>query len=193
MGTSSIGHRAAENVLHAIRFARDTGRPINTHITISLIALGIHDEEAGAFFRKLQISVSRWWRYQRVSKGRDIGPPIAVYSHANPAGSRHVDLCMHLPADIREEFIAALDKRLCKLTGLDDLGDALHVQPAPTPGSLAKYILRGINPVYASYLHIRAANEGHVSCRRTGTSRAIGRAARGMAAWDRKRSVQSAA
>lgn len=185
-GTASIGRRAAENALHAIRYAGQTGRAINAHITISFIALGIHDDEAGAVFRKLQISLSRWWRYQRKDKGREIGPPVGVYAHANPAGSRHVHWLMHIPADIRTDFIAALNKRLCKISGLDDIGDALHVQDVDRPGGLAKYAFRGIDPAYADYLHIRPQNEGTVSCRRTGTSRAIGKAARKGAGWNRK-------
>ena len=184
----SIGRRAAENALHAVRFANDNGTPINALITISFIALGIHDDEAGQAFRQLQISLGRWWRYQRSQKGREIGPPIGVYAHANPAGSRHVHWLMHLPGEIESDFIAAVTKRLCKISGLDDIGDALHVQPVTRPGGAAKYAFRGIDPAYAEYLHIEAANEGQVSCRRTGTSRAIGLAARRQAGWNRKAS-----
>lgn len=190
---SYIGIKAALNVLHAIRYARDIGRPINAHVTISLIALGIDDDAAGAFFQKLQISVARWWRYQRLSKGQDIGSLTTVYCHANPGGSRHVDILMHLPDTIWAGFKAMLDKRLCKLAGLDDVGDAIHLQAAPTPGSLAKYLLRGIDPAYANYLHLQAENEGQVACRRTGTSRIVGRAARQTALWDRKASAKAAA
>jgi hypothetical protein len=188
-GTHSIGRRAAENALHAIRYAGLTGRPINTHVTISFIALGIHDDEAGAVFRKLQISLARWWRYQRKDKGREIGAPVGVYAHANPAGSRHVHWLLHLPEDIRDDFIAAVNKRLCKIAGLDDIGDALHVQEVDRPGGIAKYVLRGIDPAYAEYLHIRAANEGTVACRRTGTTRIIGKAARKSAGWNRRKNA----
>ena len=191
-GTHSIGRRAAENALHAIRYAGLTGRPINTHVTISFIALGIHDDEAGAVFRKLQISLARWWRYQRKDKGREIGAPVGVYAHANPAGSRHVHWLMHLPADIRADFIAAVNKRLCKIARLDDIGDALHAQEVDQPGGVAKYILRGIDPAYAEYLHIRADNEGTVACRRTGTTRIIGKAARKLAGWNRRKNAVDA-
>ena len=48
-------------------------------------------------------------------------------------------------------------------------------------------ILKGIDPAYGRYLHIRPANEGIVTGRRTGASRAIGRAARKAAGWKRKK------
>jgi hypothetical protein len=76
-------------VLHAIRFARDSGRPINTHVTVSFAALGIEDAAAGPLFQDLQSRLARWWRYKRAT-GLVSGALLGVHSHANPAGSRHV-------------------------------------------------------------------------------------------------------
>ena len=191
-GTHSIGVRAATNALHAIRYAKLIGRPINAHITISFVTIGIHDDEAGDLFRRLQVSLGRWWRYQRKNKDRQIGQPVGVYAHANPADSRHVHWLLHLPDDIRDDFIAAVNKRLCKITGLDEIGDALHYQHVPKPGGAAKYVFPGIDPAYAEHLHIRAANEGIVGCRRTGTSRSVGKAARKHAGWNRKKNTVDA-
>ena len=185
--TGHIGRRAAENALHGIRFAAEQGRPLNTQVTISFIELGIDDTEAGTIFQAFQGRVGRWWAYQRDDKGRDLGPLMGVHSHANPAGSRHVDWLTHVPPEALPDFRAVLKNRLQKLTGRIDLGDALHIQTIDTPGSLAKYIFRGIDPAYAAYLHIEAANEGLVSGRRTGASRAISRAARRRAGWVRKK------
>lgn len=185
-GTEWIGRRAAENVLHAIRYADEVGRRFNAHVTINFATIGIEEERAGAIFRELQARLSRWWRYER-SKGRDLGPLLGVHSHANPAGSRHVHWMTHLPEGIWTAFGAKVAHLLRKLTGVDDLKDALHIGRVETPGSLAKYILKGIDPAYGRYLHIRPANEGIVTGRRTGASRAIGRAARKAAGWKRKK------
>ncbi len=185
-GTDHIGRRPAENALHAVRFAREIGLPINTLLTISFIALDHDDDQAGTLFRKLQVSMTRWWRYQRQDKGRNIGPPVSIHAHANPAGSRHVHVLLHLPPSIEVEFRGALAKRIGKWTGLKNLGDALHMEHIDTPGSVAKYALRGIDPAFGEYLHIRPANEGRVTGRRTGTSRFVGKAARRAAGWKRK-------
>lgn len=184
-GTLYIGRRSAESVLHAVRYARDTGRPLNTLITISFTALDIPDQRAGSFFNEHRERVGRWWRHQR-RKGRDIGPPISVHSHANPAGSRHVHWMVHVPDSIRTEFAAVVRNRLAKLAHRTELDDALDIRRIETPGGVAKYILRGIHPDYATYLHIEPAQEGLVSCRRTGTTRAVGRAARRGAGWLRR-------
>ena len=188
-GTLYVGRRAAENALHAVRYATLTGRQMNTLITISFCRLGVEDDKAGKLFHRLQANISRWWRYQRDQKKRNIGPLTGMYAHANPAGSRHVHWLIHLPVEIRSEFRDSLLKRLCKLTGLDDVGDACHVKDVDHPGGAAKYVLRGIDPLYSKYLHIRASNEGAVSCRRTGTSRSIGKAARKQAGWNRRKNT----
>ncbi len=193
-GTQHIGVRACQNALHAVRFARDAGRPMNTHVTINFTTLGIADDEAGPLFRKLQALVGRWWRDQRQRKGRAIGQVQGFHCHANPAGSRHVHWCLHVPAEIAQEFQATVANRLRKLTGQIDLGDGLHLGAVTTAGTLAKYILRGVPPEYADHFHIRAANEGVVrGCRRTGVSRAASKSSRTRAGWVRKRPRRSQA
>jgi len=87
---------------------------------------------------------------------------------------------------VRADFHASLLKRLLKMTKLDDVGSALDIKTAGAPGQLAKYILRGIEPASGPYLHIVPEDEGIVTCRRTGTSRCIGKTARKAANWNRK-------
>lgn len=187
-GTSSIGRRALLNALHAIRYAADLGRVFNTFVTINFATLGIGDDEAGAIFQELQARVSRWWGYQRDNRGRaDLGRIMGVHSHANPAGSRHVHWMLHVPDEARDEFETTVAKRLRALTKTDDLKDALHFQDVKHAGNMAKYMFRGVDPLYAEHFFMKAANEGTVTGRRTGASRACGRAARRDAGWLRKR------
>lgn len=183
-----VGRRACENALHAIRYVGDSGRPMNTHVTVSFEPLGIDAEIAGRAFADLQTRVTRWWRDQRQRKGRNIGDLHGFHCHSNPAGSRHVHWVLHVPTEIADDFAKAVRNRLQKIAGRVDLRDGLHIGPVQTPGSLAKYVLRGIEPEYADYLHIKAANEGFVAgCRRTGVSRAASTAARKRAGWVRKK------
>ena len=190
-GTGHIGRRAAENVLHAIRYAAEIGQPINTHVTISFHELGVDDDCAGSMFRELQAKMARAWRYE-LSKGRVTGKLIGVHSHANPAGSRHVHWLTHLPPHMVTAFTERAAKFLRKITRVENLKDALDVRGVEAPGSLAKYILRGIDPAYGDYLHIKPVNEGFVSGRRTGASRMIGRSARKAAGWQRKKTRRAA-
>jgi hypothetical protein len=186
-GTSSIGRRALLNALHAIRYAADIGRAFNTLVTINFATLGLGDDEAGAIFQELQARVSRWWGYQRDNKGRaDLGRIMGVHSHANPAGSRHVHWMLHVPEWARDEFEEIVANRLCKLTQTDDLKDALHFLDVKHAGNMAKYMFKGVDPLYAEHFYMKAVNEGTVTGRRTGASRACGHAARRDAKWVRK-------
>ncbi len=81
---------------------------------------------------------------------------------------------------------AIIGKRLCKLTGMDCLGKALHFEPVRKPGGVAKYMLKGVNPLYASHFHMEAADQGQIIGRRLTVSRSIGAAARRSAGWRRK-------
>lgn len=191
-GTLHVGRKAAQNALHAVRFVAETGRPMNTHVTVSFTALRIEDEEAGPLFRHLQGLVGRWWRDQRTRKGRNIGPLQGFHCHSNPAGSRHVHWCLRVPPEIEAGFRATVTDRLQKLTSRIELGDGLHFGAVTTPGTLAKYILRGIEPEYAAHYMIEPANEGLVrGCRRSGVSRAASKAARQAAGWVRKRRLRA--
>ncbi|MBX3476197.1 MAG: hypothetical protein KF910_01165 [Brevundimonas sp.] len=161
---------------------------MNTHVTVSFAPVGIDAEVAGRAFADLQARVTRWWRDQRQRQGRDIGELQGFHCHSNPAGSRHVHWVLHVPPAFAAAFADTVKNRLQKISGRVDLRDGLHIGPVHTPGSLAKYVLRGIEPEYADYLHIMAANEGLVAgCRRTGVSRAASKAARKRAGWVRKK------
>lgn len=184
--TQAIGHRAALNALHGIRFANDQDRPVNLSVCINFETLGVPEEEACGLFSVLRERVARWWKYQR-AKGRDVGDIYAYFAHANPAGSRHVHWQMHVPEAIWAELPGQIAKLLKKLLSRTDLGDALHFLEISGAGSHAKYVLKGIDPLYASHLFITAANEGLVSGRRTGVSRAMSKAARRAKGWSRKR------
>jgi hypothetical protein len=192
-GTSSIGRRALLNALHAIRYAAEQDRPFNTFVTINFATLGIGDEEAGLTFQDLQARISRWWAYQRDDKGRaSLGRMMGVHSHANPAGSRHVHWMLHVPEDTRDEFEGVVGNRLRRLTKIDELKDALHFLDVKHAGNMAKYMFRGVDPLYAEHFFMEAANEGIVTGRRTGASRACGHAARRNAGWVRKRRLKEA-
>ena len=89
----------------------------------------------------------------------------------------------------RAELEREVTKRVKKRAGLDDLGTALHFihdDQVEAPGTLAKYILKGLDPAFGRYYHMKTEDMGWVTGRRTGASRSLGRAAREAAGWDRK-------
>lgn len=189
--TDQIGRRQGERVFHAVRFAKARNRRINTHVTVSFTDLGLTEERASGFFSDLRNSFARRWKREREVKGRPIGTFDDVHAHENPTGGRrHVHWLMHRPRGMgRAEFEREITKRVKRHAGLDDLGTALHFQHGDKvrgPGTLAKYILKGIDAAYSGYFHMRTEPMGRVSGRRTGTSRTLGKSAQKAAKWNRK-------
>lgn len=189
--TRRIGHRPGTNLFHAVRFAQSRGRPINTHITLSFTDLGLTEEEASDFFSGVRNGIARRWKREREEKGRLIGTFDDAHAHEHPAGGRrHVHWIMHRPPGVsRAEIEREIRNRVQKRAGLDDLGTALHFQhddQVRGPGTLAKYILKGMDPAFAGYFHMRTEDMGVITGRRTGVSRSLGGAARKLAKWDRK-------
>lgn len=190
-GTKAIGRHPAANIFHAVRFAKARGRPINTMITLSFTDLGLTEAEANDFFRSVRNSFGRRWKREREEKGREIGTLDDAHAHEHPKGGRrHVHWVLHRPAVMSPaELEREVTKRVKKRAGLDDLGTALHVMhddQVKAPGTLAKYILKGLDPAFGRYYHMETEDMGWVTGRRTGASRSLGRAAREAAGWDRK-------
>lgn len=189
--TRAISRTAAENILHAIRFASARGRPFNTHITVSFTDLGIEPAEAGAFFSSVRNSLSRRWNRERCIRGRDIGALDDAFVHEHPRnGRRHAHWLLHRPVAVpSHELEQAITKRVMRRTGLDDLGSALHFQHddvVRAPGMLGKYLLKGLDPAYGTYYRIRTEDMGTIFGRRTGASRTVGFSARRAAGWRRR-------
>ena len=184
--TASIGVAQATSVFHAVRFATEGERALNLLVTVNLSQLGIPEALAGDKFRAVWKSFVRWWNYER-SKGKALGTFDAYAVHENPDGKRHVHWMLHAPDEAKADIIAAIEKRVCKLAEVDCAGTALHFLPVNKPGGVTKYALKGVNPAYASYFHMRARDQGTVSGRRVAISRSIGRAARHRAGWKRKK------
>jgi len=160
--TAVIGRHQAEGIFHAVRFAHDKGRPLNLLVTINLSMLGFADEAAGDQFRNIWNSVVRWWSYQR-SKGRELGSFDAYAVHENPNDIRNVHWLIYAPANAISELIKVVEKRVCKMAGLDSADRALHFLPVTKAGGLTKYALKGVDPNYAGYFHMVARDQGTVA------------------------------
>jgi hypothetical protein len=187
-GTHHVGVKQAERAFHAVRYASEIGRPLNLMVTVHFTALGIKPEEAGQVFRRLWSRVGRWWAYQRGAKARPLGPfdCVAIHEHPRERG-RHAHWVLRAPNGARPDLERTIRSRLEKLTGFACVGRALNFKKVDTPGCVAKYVLKGVDPAYARYFHMEASDQGFIYGRRLAISRSIGAAARAKARWKRTR------
>ena len=140
-----------------------------------------------ALFQALRARVRRHWAYVQKKHGLTVEHLDDIGAHENPGGRRNTHWGVAVAAEFVREFEITVRQRLSKLTGIKDLGAALHFAPIYAGGGYAKYILKGIDPSYQRYFFIEAEDQGFIAGRgRTFVARSISQAARRQAGWSRK-------
>ena len=168
-----IGTKAARTIHHAVRTAAHHGRPLNTHVTIRLHEFGIDGWTAGSAVRGI---VSKWFQpWSRRSTAGGVpanGPPTHFGVIEDHGHGPHLHWVVHVRTANRLRFRQALERRLRRQFGVDDLpARALRIDPAPTPAGLKNYLLKTTNPGYAAFCDIEhVPNVGHVHGRTAFTS-----------------------
>lgn len=178
--TFHINRHAAENICHAIDFAKNIERPLNNYVVLNL------DEhhsglDGTAIFTRIRHKFRDWLNGRLKKFGHQPLPPAYVYSHENPANNPHVNWMVHVPKFLEAEFMQKLPRWVEKTQGNVRPFDIKVQSIDPhTDKTLAKYILKGTDERYVPYLHLQdyAEPQGQVFGRRATASLAIGRKAR---------------
>ena len=178
--THHINRHAAENICHAIDFAKNIDLPLNLYVVLNLDENG-SGIEGTEIFRRVRHKFRDWLNRCLKKRGITPSPPVYVYSHENPANNPHVNWMVHVPAFLRAEFLEKLPRWLERSQGAVRKFD-IDVQAIDphTDKALAKYILKGTDERYVPYLHLQdyASPQGQIFGRRATASPAIGRKAR---------------
>lgn len=178
--THHINRNAAENICHAIDFAKNIGLPLTHYVVINLDEY--QSELAGTvIFTRIRHKFRDWLNRRLKTLGLVPTPPVYVYSHENPTGHPHVNWMVHVPSFLADEFLSKLPRWVEKAQGNVrpfDI-DVQSIDPH-TDKTLAKYILKGTDERFVPYLHLQdyAEPQGQVFGRRATASIAIGRTAR---------------
>ena len=175
--STHINRRPAVNIHHARRCATAWGCPLNTHVSLNLSQCGFSENEAVQVFRKLiSERFSPWPRRNAVN---DNGlSPTYVWAIEAPHGKVGSHWLLHLP----DHLIPAFSRRI--LSWLEGLGailtpTAVLITKVHNPIGLSRYILKGIDTVWAKHLAVIPVPQGQVIGKRSGFSRNLGPTARG--------------
>lgn len=177
-----INRHQADNFFPAIRFAETIGRPLNTFVTLNLDHTDCRPELVSKAFERLRDHhFTRWLRYQAKQSGRRHYMPAAyvwVIEHAG--GDVHVHWLVHIPPQLRPLFEAKLSRWLNRVAGaVHCKNSAIHVQRVTGARGLGKYMMKGIEPRYAAFYHVRRSPQGIVYGKRCGISKSLGPTQRG--------------
>ena len=184
-----INRRVTQSIFDAIEFAVERATPLNRYVVINL-----HEsdqETAATLFEAIRHKFRDWLNY-RTRKPGPPARPAYIYAIEN-SGERphpHVNWLVHVPNHLLKEFDRKLPQWVKKVQG--DVGPfdisceatiETHVK------RLAKYIVKGTDPLYVDHFHLRemAEPQGMVWGRRAGVSPSIGREARRVAVFKRRK------
>lgn len=166
----------AVNIHHATRYAERAGLPLNTFVTINFTMLGAGGNASPVLRKLLNQRFAPWLR--RTASCDHLLAPTYVWSIENTRATVAAHWLVHLPAEIRAAFIERLLRWLGDMTGAPPSPNTVQVKPIYNIVGLRRYILKGVNPVWAKRLGVKSSDQGIVNGRRSGFSRNLGPVAR---------------
>ncbi len=175
--THHINRRPAVNIHHATRMSLRVGLPLNKMVTINLGLAGFEPNEAGHAFRKLLTQRFAPWLRRAAPNIRNV-PPTYVWTMEAAGGQLAVHWLVHVPTGLQRAFRRKVAEWLHSLVGVTPSASAVDVRPIYNLIGARRYILKGIDPAWASHLKINQVDQGRVVGKRSGFSKNLGPAAR---------------
>lgn len=176
-----INRKPAANLLHAVNLAERLGRPLNTLATINFALTDCPAEEVSRRFEKLRDNHFAPWLRRCGRRENLAGPPTFVWVIENAGGCVNAHWLLHIPADRAADFLRRLPTWLERVAGaINDPDRVIDIKTAHTPKGAIKYMVKGIDPIYAPLYRIRPSEQGIVHGNRSNFSRCLGPRVRKM-------------
>ena len=171
--STSISRRQATNTRPAILLAEQLGLELNYVVTINFTLAGFDEHSASAKFSGLRERFVRWARRNlKRSKIKQFRPAFLWVLENTGHVAGH--WLMHIPAERLDEFKTALEKWIVRVGGNIDDPNTIDVREAYNPLGFRKYMLKGIDPVFAPLYRIDHVPQGIIHGKRFGYSMSIG-------------------
>lgn len=170
-----IRRQQATNIKPAIRLAEKNGTPLNRFVTLNFTHTACDAEAVSIAFAALRERFMRWFR-RRQSGGQGATINAAfLWVIENTNGNTAIHWLVHIPPARLADFTARLPQWLAKVTGGVHCADsAINIKQAYTPLGAGKYMMKGIDPVFADFYRIRHVPQGEVHGKRCGFSQNLG-------------------
>lgn len=161
MLTQHISRKSAQNVFRAFDYAHAKGYTLNTQVVINLS--DTTQRAANRTFMQIRHKYCDWLAHKRKKHGNktDVHKPMWVSTFEDPTGNNpHVNWVLYVPPKLRAEFEKKLLQWVNRVQGLRKFDvDVTQITPG-THKSVAKYILKGIDPLFVGHFHLEEYYEG---------------------------------
>ena len=175
--TEHINRRTTQSIYRAFDFAESQGCPLNIYAVIVLASAD--DQAADRDFRAIRHKYRDWMNHHNKTRAARVRPAY-VYTFENPDGHTHVNWVLHVPDDLKQDFVGKLPKWLAKIRGKVNPFDINTQLVTDHPKSLAKYITKGTDPAYVKHFFLERvhAPQGWFRGLRAAVSTSLDKAAR---------------
>lgn len=180
--STAIGRHPAVNIHHATRIAAKLGTPLNWMVTINFDEASIASRDASLSLQKLIAQRFAPW-LRRTASNDNHAPPTYVWALEAPGRTVSAHWLVHIPAGMDRAFQTRMVKWLEGLSGGSMWPRALHFQPITDLINARRYVLKGVNPIWASHLGVRPKPQGAIQGKRSGFSKNLGPTARKRAGY----------
>lgn len=169
-----IQRKPASNLINAIKVAEALKTPLNQFVTINFAHTRCPSQLVSQQFEKLRDNFfCPWLRRSKRQKAR-AKPPAYVWVVENAGGCLNVHWLAHIPKGRVRDFRKRLVDWLAAVAGEVSCTSAIHIRYAPRPLGAGKYMLKGMDPIYAPFFCIQHIPQGVVHGKRSGFSRGLG-------------------
>jgi hypothetical protein len=186
--STHINRKTTQSIYRACDFAEAQGSSLNVYMVINLFETDA--ASATTLFERIRRSLRSSLNYYRKQTGDHRAVPTYLYTFENPnETSPHVNWLLHLPEEIRPQFIRKVIKAIEKAQGRLGRFDVKveYITPG-TVKTLAKYVVKGTDPDYIDHFHLQKvyAPQGTFYGKRAGISPNLGTTARQAARFNAK-------
>jgi hypothetical protein len=170
-----INRKPASNIYHAIRIAEAIGASLNTYVTINFTETDCAPETASFRWQRLRRHFFAPWARRPPRRLKRRADKCAYVWTLENSGALALHWLVHIPPDRLTEFKSCLPAWLANVGARPLHTSTIDINDKPySMRGLGRYILKGINPVYAPTLGIEHRPQGLVHGQRSGFSRSLG-------------------
>ena len=178
-----IGRKTAENAFHGRRFMEQAGESFTHLITVNW---SLSTKSVDYVSRLHVVFREKLLRSSRYHRGKTNGRPMLYLEVVeNPDDQFHSHIAVSIETAEEGWLSTSVNKFVKGAIGEEPPNDMIDIRPIYAPGSMFKYLMKGVSPVYADYFHMRTSEQGLLPGRRVSMSRRMGPTARRRAGWRR--------
>jgi hypothetical protein len=167
----------AVNIHHAVRYSERIGLALNRFVTINFSHTVCQPDRASSEFRRLLTQRFAPW-LRRSAEVKASVPPTYVWAIESAGDQTAVHWLVYIPHGAYRAFDRRLSEWMSSLLGGEPEEQAVRIKSISNLTGLKRYILKGIDPAWASHLGVRHVDQGKIIGKRSGFSKNLGPSAR---------------